>query len=84
MTHGLKYLVAGTALVAMTAVPVLADKASQLTYINGSLGRDAESQLRERGFAHVSTHKNDMGYVYSYWWTKRMTIASTWKSTMAG
>ena len=68
MTIGLKQFVAGTALAAMTAVPVLAEKASELTYINGSYGRDAEGQLRERGFAHISTHKNDMGYVYSYWW----------------
>ncbi|MBX7514592.1 hypothetical protein K3179_08560 [Qipengyuania sp. GH38] len=68
MTIGLKHFVAGTALAAMTAVPVLAEKASELTYINGSYGRDAEGQLRERGFAHISTHKNDMGYVYSYWW----------------
>lgn len=68
MTFGLKHFVAGTALAAMTAVPVLAEKASELTYINGSYGRDAETQLRERGFAHISTHKNGMGYVYSYWW----------------
>lgn len=68
MTVGLKHLVAGTALAAMAAVPVMAEKASELTYINGSLGRDAEGQLRERGFAHISTHKNDSGYVYSYWW----------------
>ena len=61
-------LAAGTALV---ATPVLAEKANELTYINGSLGRDAEGQLRERGFAHISTHKNDMGYVYSYWWDER-------------
>ena len=64
-------LIAGCAAAALVATPVLAEKASELTYINGSLGRDAESQLRERGFAHISTHKNDMGYVYSYWWDER-------------
>ena len=51
-------LAASTALV---ATPVLAEKANELIYINGSLGRDAEGQLRERGFAHVSTNKNSMG-----------------------
>ena len=61
-------LIAAGASMALIAVPAMAEKSNELTYINGSLGRDAESQLRERGFAHVSTHKNDMGYVYSYWW----------------
>lgn len=56
---------------AMTATPVLAEKARQLVDINGSRGRDAEYQLRERGFAHVSTNKNSRGYVYSYWWDER-------------
>ncbi|MBH1943540.1 hypothetical protein I5L01_04760 [Erythrobacter sp. YJ-T3-07] len=48
--------------------PVLAEQASQLTDINGALGRDAERVLQQRGFAHISTNKNSMGYVYSYWW----------------
>ena len=52
----------------MVATPVLAETASQLTRINGALGRDAESELQSLGFAHVSTNKNSMGYVYSYWW----------------
>ena len=56
------------AAVAMVATPVLAEKASQLVDINGTMGRDAEYQLQQRGFAHVSTHKNEMGYAYSYWW----------------
>ncbi len=55
----------------LVASPALADKADQLTYLNGSLGRDGEAQLRNRGFAHVSTHKNRGGYVYSYWWDER-------------
>ena len=67
----LKKLTAGTAVVALAAAPVLAEKASELTDINGSRGRDAESALQSRGFAHVSTHKNSMGYVYSYWWDER-------------
>lgn len=53
---------------AMTATPVLAEKASQLTGINGAMGRDAEYQLQQRGFSHVSTNKNSRGYAYSYWW----------------
>lgn len=61
-------LVAGTAIAAMIATPALADKAAQLVDINGSLGRDAEPALQARGFTHVSTNKNSMGYVYSYWW----------------
>ncbi|WP_086608734.1 hypothetical protein [Erythrobacter donghaensis] len=61
-------MIASVALAAFVATPVLAEKASQLIDINGSLGRDAEPALEARGFAHVSTHKNDQGYVYSYWW----------------
>lgn len=61
-------LAATCAAASLAATPALAEKASQLTDINGSLGRDAESALQARGFAHISTHKNDMGYVYSYWW----------------
>lgn len=61
-------LAGGCALLALVATPTLAEKASQLVDINGSMGRDAESALQARGFAHVSTNKNSMGYVYSYWW----------------
>lgn len=68
MTGILRNLAAGTALVSLAATPVLAEKANQLVDINGSYGRDAEGALQSRGFSHVSTHKNDMGYIYSYWW----------------
>lgn len=61
-------MVAGSALTALAATPVLAEKANQLVDINGTYGRDAEMALRDRGFSHVSTHKNTRGYVYSYWW----------------
>ncbi|WP_324828264.1 hypothetical protein [Qipengyuania zhejiangensis] len=64
-------ILAGTATLALIATPAMADKASQLVDINGSHGRDAESALQSRGFAHVSTNKNSMGYVYSYWWDER-------------
>lgn len=53
---------------AFVATPVLAEKASQLVDINGSRGGDAEAALQSRGFSHVSTNKNSMGYAYSYWW----------------
>ena len=68
MTNISKIVVASVALGSMIAVPAMAEKARELTFINGSLGRDAEYQLRDRGFTHVSTHKQSNGYVYSYWW----------------
>ena len=70
MTGAFSRFVAVTTAIALASGPALAEKAAQLTDINGSMGRDAESALQQRGFAHVSTHKNDMGYVYSYWWDK--------------
>ena len=68
MLKSMPKLAAGCAVASLIATPVFAEKASQLVDINGSLGRDAEAALQARGFAHISTHKNDMGYVYSYWW----------------
>ena len=44
---------ASGAALSLLAVPAVAEKANQLQDINGSLGRDAEYQLRQRGFAHV-------------------------------
>lgn len=61
-------LVSSVTLAALVATPALAEKASQLASINGALGRDAESTLESRGFAHISTHKSDSGYINSYWW----------------
>lgn len=66
-THFTK-LAMGVALGGLVATPVLAEKARDLTDINGTRGRDAEYQLQQRGFKHISTNKNSMGYVYSYWW----------------
>ncbi|MBX7483220.1 hypothetical protein [Qipengyuania qiaonensis] len=68
MTGLFSKIFATSAAIALTIPPALAESASQLTDINGSLGSDAEYQLQQRGFAHVSTNKNSMGYVYSYWW----------------
>jgi hypothetical protein len=71
MTAWASKVLVGAALCAMVATPVLATKASQLTDINGSRGRDAETMLQQRGFAHVSTHKSDSNFVNSYWWNER-------------
>lgn len=70
MTRFLSQLTMATAIGALATSAALADKANQLVDINGSLGRDAEAALQARGFTHVSTNKNSMGYVYSYWWDK--------------
>jgi len=61
-------LFATAACAALVATPVLARKASTLTDINGVNGASAENMLEQRGFAHVSTHKNNSGYINSYWW----------------
>ena len=71
MTLGVKHFVAGTAIISMSAVPVLAEKASQLVDINGMYASDAEAAIRSRGFTHVSTNNNSRGYTYSYWWNER-------------
>lgn len=63
--------VSTAAMIALAATPALAEKASHLVDINGSHGRDAESELQSRGFAHVSTHKSSSGYVNSYWWNEK-------------
>ena len=68
MLKTISHFACGAAVAAMAVTPALAEKAAQLVDINGSLGRDAESQLQRRGFAHIDTHKQDNGYVYSYWW----------------
>ncbi|KHK93042.1 hypothetical protein [Novosphingobium malaysiense] len=54
----------------MGASPALAEKASHLSSINGKDAWGAEQALKERGFKHVSSHKNTRGYVNSYWWDK--------------
>lgn len=64
-------ILASTAAAAVVATPVMAEKANQLVDINGLRGSSAESALQSRGFEHTSTHKNAMGYAYSYWWNER-------------
>lgn len=64
-------LLIGAGCAALVATPVLAEKANQLVDINGMRGSSAESELQSRGFAHVSTHKSDSGFVNSYWWNER-------------
>ena len=56
------------AVTSLAAVPVFAEKADRLLGINGMAAAAAENTLRSRGFSHVSSHDNSMGYTYSYWW----------------
>ena len=64
-------LVCATAAIAMAATPALAEKARELQFINGMDVPQAERSLFDRGFKHVSSHRNTRGYVYSYWWDER-------------
>lgn len=64
----LKSAIMSGAALAMLATPVLAEPAAQLTSINGMNASSAENALDSRGFKHVSSHNNSMGYTYSYWW----------------
>lgn len=64
-------LLAGTLSAALVVTPALAEKASRLASVNGKDAWGAEQDLKSRGFKSVSSHKNSMGYVYSYWWDKR-------------
>jgi hypothetical protein len=53
---------------ALVATPLLAEKASNLTWINGQDAASAERELRGRGFTNISSHRSSGGYVNSYWW----------------
>jgi hypothetical protein len=53
---------------ALVATPVLAEKAADLTYLNGRSAGDVERTIHDRGFRHVSSHRSGSGYVHSYWW----------------
>lgn len=56
------------AAVTLAATPALAEKAAQLTFLNGQDAGSAEQQLRNRGFTHVSSHDSYAnGFVTSYW-----------------
>jgi len=56
----------------LTPVAAHADKADQLTYINGMYAGEAEDALKSRGFSHESSHDSySNGYTYSYWWDKQ-------------
>lgn len=61
-------LVATTVCGALVATPVLAEKANRLQSITGMDAWGAERALKDRGFKHISSHKNSRGYTYSYWW----------------
>ncbi|MCJ2178590.1 hypothetical protein [Novosphingobium album (ex Hu et al. 2023)] len=65
--------VTATAMLASTVVganPAFAEKANQLSSINGKDAWGAEQALKERGFKSISSHKNSRGYINSYWWNK--------------
>lgn len=68
MPATLSRIMCATAATALVATPVLAEKASELTYLNGSDAGSAERQLRDRGFAHIGSDRHEIGFVYSYWW----------------
>lgn len=52
----------------LVATPVLAEKASNLTWINGMDAASAERELMNRGFKSISSHRSSGGFVNSYWW----------------
>lgn len=69
MTNSTVARVAATlAMVSLAASPAMAEKASQLTSINGMSASSAENVLASRGFTYVTSNTNSMGYTYSYWW----------------
>lgn len=70
-SRSFKFLIAAAASTALVATPVLAEKADRLLDLNGARGSSAESELQQRGFEHVSTHKSNSGYINSYWWNER-------------
>lgn len=57
-----------TSAIALATTPALAEKANQLTSLNGLPAEGAESALMSRGFTYVASNTNQMGYTYSYWW----------------
>ena len=57
-----------TTAAALCSVPVLAEKARDLMDVNGMQAGPAEDVLFQRGFKHISSHRNSQGYDYSYWW----------------
>lgn len=61
-------IAAVAATTSLVATPVLAEKASELVYINGMGVYDADRELQQRGFVSISSHRNSQGYVNSYWW----------------
>lgn len=69
MNSGWKHCIAGTALIAMAATPVMAEKANQLLFLNGRSAAEAEREMESRGFRHEDSHDSySNGYTYSYWW----------------
>ncbi|MBX7534674.1 hypothetical protein K3175_03285 [Qipengyuania sp. GH1] len=59
---------ASVAALVLATTPAFAEKASQLTTLNGLPADGAESALISRGFTYITGNTNQMGYTYSYWW----------------
>lgn len=66
-----RYLISASVCAALVATPVLAEKASNLTWINGMDAGSAERELTSRGFKSISSHRESGGFVNSYWWNGR-------------
>ena len=61
-------LLAASALLAVST-GAHAETAAQMRYLNGQSAGDAEGDLRQAGFSHVSSHdSHSNGYTTSYWW----------------
>ena len=61
-----------TVALAATATVASAETASQMQYLNGQSAGEAEGDLRQAGFHHVSSHDSSSnGYTYSYWWDRQ-------------
>lgn len=59
---------ASAACFTLAASPVLAERASQLTSLNGMSADRAESVLMDRGFTFIDSHNSSMGYTNGQWW----------------
>ncbi|WP_034953154.1 MAG: hypothetical protein ACMUJI_12875 [Erythrobacter sp.] len=66
-----RYLVSASACGALVATPALAEKANDLTYLNGRNAAEVERTIYDRGFRHVSSHRTSGGFANSYWWQER-------------
>jgi hypothetical protein len=66
-----RYLVSASVCTTLAATPALAEKAKDLTYLNGRDAAEVERTIYDRGFRNVSSHRSSNGYVNSYWWQEK-------------